>query len=194
MSRFLTHRVFLSNELGLGEAWGTHEMPTNTRVPTIKELGSHLLQSLDGFIFVIASDGKITYISEAASTHLGLSQVELTGSSVFDYIHPDDVDDMGRMLTLYSNEIPSENQFSATSRTFEVERKFALRMKCVLTKRNAGLMSQGYKVSSWKHCKNNRKVDENLKKKMKNERKLSIFRVKREKTSTNFKICSPNYR
>jgi ligand-binding sensor domain-containing protein len=41
----------------------------------IKELGSHLLQTLDGFIFVVAPDGKIMYISETASVHLGLSQV-----------------------------------------------------------------------------------------------------------------------
>jgi hypothetical protein len=30
----------------------------------------------------------------------------------------------------------------------ELERVFFLRMKCVLAKRNAGLTSQGYKVSS----------------------------------------------
>jgi len=33
------------------------------------------LQTLDGFIFVVAADGKIMYISETASVHLGLSQV-----------------------------------------------------------------------------------------------------------------------
>ena len=35
-----------------------------------------LLQTLDGFIFVVAPDGKIMYISETASVHLGLSQVK----------------------------------------------------------------------------------------------------------------------
>lgn len=35
-------------------------------------------QTLDGFIFVVAPDGKIMYISETASVHLGLSQVGLT--------------------------------------------------------------------------------------------------------------------
>lgn len=34
------------------------------------------LQTLDGFIFVVAADGKIMYISETASVHLGLSQVK----------------------------------------------------------------------------------------------------------------------
>jgi len=32
-------------------------------------------QTLDGFIYVVAPDGKIMYISETASVHLGLSQV-----------------------------------------------------------------------------------------------------------------------
>ncbi|RXN08177.1 single-minded -like protein [Labeo rohita] len=64
---------------GLGEVWGRSRSIENTN----HELGSHLLQviiskmlqTLDGFIFVVAADGKIMYISETASVHLGLSQV-----------------------------------------------------------------------------------------------------------------------
>lgn len=58
----------------------------------LKELGSHLMQvgyciltlaladfcyikGLEGFIFVLAPDGKVMYVSETASVHLGLSQV-----------------------------------------------------------------------------------------------------------------------
>jgi PAS fold len=63
---------------GLGEAWGSQHIPSNPRELAIKELGSHLLQTLDGFIFVVAPDGKIMYISETASVHLGLSQVCFT--------------------------------------------------------------------------------------------------------------------
>lgn len=62
---------------GLGEAWGSQHIPSNPRELAIKELGSHLLQTLDGFIFVVAPDGKIMYISETASVHLGLSQVRI---------------------------------------------------------------------------------------------------------------------
>ncbi|KTF78142.1 hypothetical protein cypCar_00035473 [Cyprinus carpio] len=61
---------------GLGEAWGQ-----SSRVSPLdllaKDLGSHLLQTLDGFVFVVAADGKIMYISETASVHLGLSQVRV---------------------------------------------------------------------------------------------------------------------
>ena len=59
---------------GLGEGWGMK--PSQGRHDILKELGSHLLQTLDGFIFVLSSDGKIMYISETASVHLGLSQVK----------------------------------------------------------------------------------------------------------------------
>lgn len=69
--------VFSTPFAGLGEAWGSQHIPSNPRELAIKELGSHLLQTLDGFIFVVAPDGKIMYISETASVHLGLSQVRV---------------------------------------------------------------------------------------------------------------------
>ncbi|XP_070607878.1 single-minded homolog 2 isoform X1 [Erythrolamprus reginae] len=127
---------------GLGDAWGQ----PNRLGPLdniAKELGSHLLQTLDGFVFVVASDGKIMYISETASVHLGLSQVELTGNSIYEYIHPSDHDEMTAILTAHQPLHPHLLQ------EYEIERSFFLRMKCVLAKRNAGLTSSGYKVI---HC------------------------------------------
>ncbi|NXD35730.1 SIM2 protein, partial [Copsychus sechellarum] len=127
---------------GLGDAWGQP-----SRVGPLDnvamELGSHLLQTLDGFVFVVASDGKIMYISETASVHLGLSQVELTGNSIYEYIHPSDHDEMTAVLTAHQPLHPHLLQ------EYEIERSFFLRMKCVLAKRNAGLTCSGYKVI---HC------------------------------------------
>uniref|UniRef100_A0A3B3SUQ6 SIM bHLH transcription factor 1a n=1 Tax=Paramormyrops kingsleyae TaxID=1676925 RepID=A0A3B3SUQ6_9TELE len=85
---------------GLGESWG-HVSRTSSLDNVGRELGSHLLQTLDGFIFVVAPDGKIMYISETASVHLGLSQVELTGNSIYEYIHPADHDEMTAVLTAH---------------------------------------------------------------------------------------------
>lgn len=155
---------------GLGDAWGTQYSPSNSRESGIKELGSHLLQTLDGFIFVVAPDGKIMYISETASVHLGLSQVELTGNSILEYIHPEDQDEMKSVLSLQHNAYTSNDQDCLLTNdaliynnhnvinsnynvpaqslpTIEIERTFFLRMKCVLAKRNAGLTTQGYKVN-----------------------------------------------
>ncbi|GFY63137.1 single-minded homolog 2 [Trichonephila inaurata madagascariensis] len=60
----------------------------------------HWTYTLDGFVFVVAPDGKIMYISETASVHLGLSQVELTGSSIYEYIDPTDHDELAAVLSL----------------------------------------------------------------------------------------------
>ncbi|KAL4630611.1 hypothetical protein GN956_G16281 [Arapaima gigas] len=155
---------------GLGEAWG-HTSRTKSLDNAGQELGSHLLQTLDGFIFVVAPDGKIMYISETASVHLGLSQVELTGNSIYEYVHPADHDEMTAVLTPhqpYHTHLLQGAQgktwpslscplFACISLTvwfcefeeYELERSFFLRMKCVLAKRNAGLTSGGYKVI---HC------------------------------------------
>ncbi|XP_069424076.1 single-minded homolog 2 isoform X7 [Ovis canadensis] len=99
--------------------------------------------TLDGFVFVVASDGKIMYISETASVHLGLSQVELTGNSIYEYIHPSDHDEMTAVLAAHQ---PLHHHLL---QEYEIERSFFLRMKCVLAKRNAGLTCSGYKVI---HC------------------------------------------
>ncbi|XP_052429990.1 single-minded homolog 1-like [Carassius gibelio] len=122
-----------------GQVWGQSRSLENTNL----ELGSHLLQTLDGFIFVVACDGKIMYISETASVHLGLSQVELTGNSIYEYVHPADHDEMSAVLT------PQPSLHTQLIHEHEAERSFFLRMKCVLVKRNAGLTSGGYKVI---HC------------------------------------------
>ncbi|KAL1506180.1 hypothetical protein ABEB36_005588 [Hypothenemus hampei] len=129
---------------GLGDAWGASPVVPNPRETLLKELGSYLLQTLDGFIFVVAPDGKIMYISETASVHLGLSQVELTGNSIYEYINPSDHEEITTVLTPslpYPGPTPSHD--------YEIERVFFLRMKCVLAKRNAGLTTGGYKVI---HC------------------------------------------
>nr|XP_020504562.1 single-minded homolog 2-like [Labrus bergylta] len=133
---------------GLGDGWGQSSLfsPLDS---VAKDLGSHLLQTLDGFVFVVSSDGKIMYISETASVHLGLSQVELTGNSIFEYIHPSDHDEMTAVLGVCQ---PQHHHFSTE---YEVERSFFLRMKCVLAKRNAGLTCGGYKVI---HCSGYLKV------------------------------------
>ncbi|XP_068625978.1 single-minded homolog 1 [Battus philenor] len=144
---------------GLGDAWGSAPPPPQPRELAIRELGSHLLQTLDGFIFVVAPDGKIMYISETASVHLGLSQVELTGNSIYEYIHQADHEEMSAVLSLQhphsylghqcpSVGYPVGGTWGPTV-DVECERAFFIRMKCVLAKRNAGLTTSGYKVI---HC------------------------------------------
>ncbi|KAL2096375.1 hypothetical protein ACEWY4_008523 [Coilia grayii] len=136
-----------------------------------QHLGAHLLQSLDGFVFVVSKEGRFLYISETVSIYLGLSQVELTGSSVFDYIHPADHVEMAERLGIRphlraeagcqtTNEsasssastpslagTPEPGPCSPLSPADELlDRGFFIRMKSTLTKRGLHVKSSGYKV------------------------------------------------
>lgn len=99
---------------------------------------------------------------------LPVPQVELTGNSIFEYIHPSDHDEMTAVLSLcqpaqhhvtpggvrppfclsrkYANKSPMYWYHVCVRVEYEAERSFFLRMKCVLAKRNAGLTCGGYKV------------------------------------------------
>ncbi|XP_024078099.2 hypoxia-inducible factor 3-alpha-like, partial [Terrapene carolina triunguis] len=48
------------------------------------------LKALDGFVMVLTEEGDMAYLSENVSKHLGLTQLELIGHSIFDFIHPCD--------------------------------------------------------------------------------------------------------
>ncbi|XP_051579398.1 neuronal PAS domain-containing protein 3-like isoform X2 [Myxocyprinus asiaticus] len=135
-------------------------------------LGSHILQSLDGFVFALNKEGRFLYISETVSIYLGLSQVELTGSSVFDYVHPGDHVEMAEQLGMKlppgrgllsqgAEDGASSASSSSHSETPEpvessspsllspdntLERSFFIRMKSTLTKRGIHIKSSGYKV------------------------------------------------
>ncbi|XP_015444745.1 neuronal PAS domain-containing protein 1 isoform X3 [Pteropus alecto] len=137
-----------------------------------QHLGGHILQSLDGFVFALNQEGKFLYISETVSIYLGLSQVELTGSSVFDYIHPGDHSEVLEQLGLRARipgpptppSVPSSSSSSSSSSSLadtpeieagptEVpasarvqERSFFVRMKSTLTKRGLHVKASGYKV------------------------------------------------
>lgn len=88
------------------------------------------------------------YISETASVHLGLSQVELTGNSIYEYIHPLDHEELIQLLNVHHAGSNEQASFCGPQEVdLEMERAFVVRMKCVLAKRNAGLTSGGYKVS-----------------------------------------------
>lgn len=144
--------------LGLGEAWGSKEIPSHSRVPPIDELGKYLLNALEGFIFVLAPDGKIMYISETVCTHLGFKHEDLTGTSIYDYIHPEDQDELARVLAVDLAPSPNTEITSncvhqlmppqQSAQTMDTERIFFLRFKCVLGKKHAGITSGGYKVSA----------------------------------------------
>uniref|UniRef100_A0A3P9CI28 Neuronal PAS domain protein 1 n=1 Tax=Maylandia zebra TaxID=106582 RepID=A0A3P9CI28_9CICH len=137
-----------------------------------QETSNHMKRkSLDGFVFVVSQEGRFLYISETVSIYLGLSQVELTGSSVFDYIHPADHVEMAERLGIRPHlraeagchTAPESASSSASTSSLAgtpepapssphspaddpPERGFFIRMKSTLTKRGLHVKSSGYKV------------------------------------------------
>ncbi|KAL5009305.1 hypothetical protein ScPMuIL_014886 [Solemya velum] len=135
--------------------------------------GTHILQSLDGFAFALANDGRFLYVSETVSIYLGLSQVEMAGSSIFDYVHHQDQPELAEQLGIgytqsVSGGVPSPGSTSddgsgnnprvnsppLPDRAYTMnpspekgtERSFCLRMKSTLTKRGVHTRSAGYRV------------------------------------------------
>ncbi|XP_013166265.1 PREDICTED: protein trachealess isoform X2 [Papilio xuthus] len=135
--------------------------------------GTHILQSLDGFALSVAADGRFLYISETVSIYLGLSQVEMTGSSIFDYVHQNDHAEIAEQLGLSlagrgggaglnspasgseegsqhgtnNPDVSSQMSLAASGVLFRgMDRAFCVRMKSTLTKRGCHFKSSGYRV------------------------------------------------
>ncbi|KAB0398583.1 hypothetical protein E2I00_009936, partial [Balaenoptera physalus] len=88
--------------------------------------------------------GDMAYLSENVSKHLGLSQLELIGHSIFDFIHPCDQEELQDALT-------PRQSLSRKKPEAPTERCFSLRMKSTLSSRGRTL---NLKAATWKvlHC------------------------------------------
>ncbi|XP_077477023.1 hypoxia inducible factor 1 subunit alpha a [Stigmatopora argus] len=122
---------------------GTDEPKTDEESELDTQLNSSYLKALEGFLLVLSEDGDMIYLSENVNKCLGLAQFDLTGHSVFDYIHPCDQDELREMLVHRTG--------SKKLKEPNTERSFFLRMKCTLTSRGRTV---NVKSATWKvlHC------------------------------------------
>lgn len=111
------------------------------------QLDSLYLKSLEGFITMVTSDGDIIFLSENISKFMGLTQVDLTGHSIFDFTHPCDHEEIRENLSLKM----SGSGFGKKGKEMSTERDFFMRMKCTVTNRGRTV---NLKSASWKvlHC------------------------------------------
>ncbi|XP_030629857.1 endothelial PAS domain-containing protein 1 isoform X2 [Chanos chanos] len=117
-----------------------------------KQMDSLYLKSLEGFVAVVTSDGDMIFLSENISKYMGLTQVELTGHSIFDFTHPCDHEEIRENLSVKTG--PS---FGKRTKEMNTERDFFMRMKCTLTSRGRTV---NLKSASWKvlHCTGHQKM------------------------------------
>ncbi|XP_061481416.1 endothelial PAS domain-containing protein 1 isoform X2 [Rhineura floridana] len=115
-----------------------------------QQMDNLYLKALEGFITVITQDGDMIFLSENISKYMGLTQVELTGHSIFDFTHPCDHEEIRENLSL-------KNGFGKKNKEMSMERDFFMRMKCTVTNRGRTV---NLKSATWKvlHCTGQLKV------------------------------------
>nr|KAF6429283.1 endothelial PAS domain protein 1 [Molossus molossus] len=113
------------------------------------------LKALEGFIAVVTQDGDMIFLSENISKFMGLTQVELTGHSIFDFTHPCDHDEIRENLSFKDG-----SGYGKKSKDMSTDRDFFMRMKCTVTNRGRTV---NLKSATWKvlHCTGQVKVYNN---------------------------------
>ncbi|XP_066519935.1 endothelial PAS domain-containing protein 1 [Hoplias malabaricus] len=104
------------------------------------------MKSLQGFVAVVTSEGDMIFLSENISKLMGLTQVELTGHSIFDFTHPCDHEEIRENLSIKAGAV-----YSRKCKELNTERDFFMRMKCTVTSRGRTV---NLKSATWKvlHC------------------------------------------
>nr|ALS35219.1 hypoxia-inducible factor 2a [Phrynocephalus przewalskii] len=117
-----------------------------------QQMDNLYLKALEGFIMVITQDGDMIFLSENISKFMGLTQVELTGHSIFDFTHPCDHEEIRENLSLKNG--PG---FGKKNKEMPMDRDFFMRMKCTVTNRGRTV---NLKSATWKvlHCTGQMKV------------------------------------
>ncbi|XP_029808178.1 aryl hydrocarbon receptor nuclear translocator 2 [Suricata suricatta] len=108
-----------------------------------QELKHLILEAADGFLFVVAAEtGRVIYVSDSVTPVLNQPQSEWFGSTLYEQVHPDDVEKLreqlctsensmtGRILDLKTGTVKKEGQQSSMRMCMGSRRSFICRMRC----------------------------------------------------------------
>lgn len=109
---------------------------------TDQELKHLILEAADGFLFVVSCDtGRIVYVSDSVGPVLGHAQADWFNASLYDLVHPDDIEKIreqlatqdssspGRILDLKTGTVKKEGHQSSMRLCMGSRRGFICRMK-----------------------------------------------------------------
>ncbi|CAJ1080198.1 endothelial PAS domain-containing protein 1 [Xyrichtys novacula] len=113
--------------------------PEEEEVESSEEMKMYL-RTLEGFLMVLSVDGDMIFLSDNVSKYMGLTQTELMGHNILEFIHPCD-----------HEEIRNNLRFTPAEVWFGGKRDFVMRIKSALTHRGR---STNLKSATWKvlHC------------------------------------------
>jgi PAS domain-containing protein len=92
----------------------------------------NLVECLDGFVLLADSDGTILYVSESVSLFLGLTQTDLVGRFLNEFVHTNDYDELVRLST-------TDCSVEEASTLDDFGRYLVVRMKTVISPRGRTL-------------------------------------------------------
>ncbi|XP_036624949.1 aryl hydrocarbon receptor nuclear translocator isoform X3 [Trichosurus vulpecula] len=122
---------------------------------TDQELKHLILEAADGFLFIVSCEtGRVVYVSDSVTPVLNQPQSEWFGSTLYDQVHPDDVDKLreqlstsenaltGRILDLKTGTVKKEGQQSSMRMCMGSRRSFICRMRCGNSSVDPGSMNR----------------------------------------------------
>lgn len=74
-----------------------------------QELKHLILEAADGFLFVVAAEtGRVIYVSDSVTPVLNQPQSEWFGSTLYEQMHPDDVEKLREQLCTSENSMTGQ--------------------------------------------------------------------------------------